>query len=260
MVAYLITDILPVPMDLELCGPGEGEVTAARRLLKRVLKDYPRFFDVVSADALYLEAPFARLCSAHGKYILVSMKNEDRLLYRDAEGVFALMEPQRWTCGPDHAVRAWDAEGFTSLEGLEKPVRVVHTEETLTRRTPQGRKDRTEVHDWWWATTIPQALMPTPLLRNAGHRRWDVENRLFHALVTHWHMDHCFKHDPVAILNFVLVLFIAYVLMETFFQRNLKPPVRKRLTLTALARELLQGLMDPHWKAPWVSVLPLPDS
>ena len=27
---------------------------------------------------------------------------------------------------------------------------------------------------------------------------------------THWGLDHCFKHDPTAILNFVLTLFLVF--------------------------------------------------
>ena len=38
----------------QLLRPGEGEETAAKRLLGRVFADYSRFFDVVVGDALVL--------------------------------------------------------------------------------------------------------------------------------------------------------------------------------------------------------------
>lgn len=262
VVAYLIVDPIPVPMDVEFYLPGEGEVAAAERLLLRVVEDYPRFFDAVIADALYFQAPFTNLCRQHDKHIIVTMKNEDRLLYQDAEGVFSLVEPERWRLSSRHHIRGWDAEGFTSFQGVDEPMRVVHTEETQTQHTQRNGKwtDEIQVHNWWWTTTVPQFMMPTRVFRNAAHRRWDIEDRLFHALATHWHLNHCFKHDPVAILNFILVLFTAYVLLEAFYQRNLKPEVRKRLTLCALGRELLQGLMDPDLKAPWLGAVAVPDS
>jgi len=37
---------LALPLDVELLRPGEGEETAARRLLERVLINYSRFFDL----------------------------------------------------------------------------------------------------------------------------------------------------------------------------------------------------------------------
>ena len=62
---------------------------------------------------------------------------------------------------------------------------------------------------------------PSRQLWRAGHRRWDVENDLFNTLSTHWALDHCFKHDPTAIVNFILTLFIAFVLLQRFYLRNL---------------------------------------
>jgi hypothetical protein len=47
-----------VPLDVEMLRPGEGELTAAQRLLPRVAKSYGRPFDAVLGDALYFNAPF----------------------------------------------------------------------------------------------------------------------------------------------------------------------------------------------------------
>ena len=60
VVAQWIGVTAPPILDLELIGPGEGEVTAARRLLERILRQHSRLIDVISADALYLEAPFLK--------------------------------------------------------------------------------------------------------------------------------------------------------------------------------------------------------
>jgi hypothetical protein len=27
------------------------------------------------------------------------------------------------------------------------------------------------------------------------HKRWDIENNVFHQLKTEWHLDHCFLHS-----------------------------------------------------------------
>ena len=54
---------------------------------------------------------------------------------------------------------------------------------------------------------------------------------------------HVFKHEPTAIVNFVLTLFLAFVLLQCFWQRNLKPPFRDRFTLIGLADELFAALV-----------------
>ena len=66
-------------------------------------------------------------------------------------------------------------------------------------------------------------------------------------------MDHCFKHTPSAIVNFLLTLFIVYALLQSFWLRNLKPAVRVGLTLIGLARELDRAVVG--CRAPWSSWL-----
>ena len=131
----MIEHRLAVPLDVELLRPGEGEETAAKRLLERVFVNYPRFFDVVCGDALYFDAPFINFCLDHGKHALVVVKGDHRLLLQDAQGLFAQQQPKVWQDGR-RTVQYWDADGFTSAEGVKQPLRVVHTLETVRRREP----------------------------------------------------------------------------------------------------------------------------
>ena len=236
--------------------PGESEVGAAKRLLKRVFQNYPRFFDAVAADALYLEAPFINFCLQHKKHFLAVIKSERRLLLQDAQGLFREMEPGLWK-DPRKTTLYCDEEGFTSCEGVNLPLRVLHTVETEHRRQRIANQwvETDEVHNWWWASSIPKTLMPTRQLWEAAHARWDIENDLFNVLVTHWSLNHCFKHDPAAIVNFVLTLFIAFVLVQSFYLRNLKPQCRRLVTMIGLADRLYLGLTTKGLMAPWVEVL-----
>ncbi|MFH1665587.1 MAG: hypothetical protein ABIA77_05535 [Candidatus Omnitrophota bacterium] len=74
VVCYLIGFKIPLPLDVEPVLPGEGEVIAAKRLLERVFCKYPRFFDVVVGDALYMEAPFINFCLLHRKHVITVLK------------------------------------------------------------------------------------------------------------------------------------------------------------------------------------------
>jgi len=252
VVFHLVGFPMAIPLDVELIRPGEGEVIAAKRLLERAITRYGRFFDVVVGDALYMEAPFFNFCLEHKKDVIAVLKGQRALLH-DANGVCSLMKPKLWTerrC----QVRAWDAEGFTTAEKIEAPLRVLHTEEHVTVRHRHQHRwiEKREVHRWWWATTLSASRLPTRLLWRMAHRRWDIENDLFNTLVTHWSLDHCFKHEPTAILNFVLTLFIAFVLLQSFYHGNLKPERRVHLSLIGLAMELHLGVMTMTCRAPWI--------
>ena len=252
VVCHLIAHNLAVPLDVELLRPGEGEETAAKRLLARVFANYPRYFDVVGGDALYFDAPFLNFCLDHGKHALVVVKGEHRLLLQDAAGVFAQQPPLIWQdrC---RTVQSWDGEGFTTAEGVKQPLRVVRTVETVRRRERVAGQwqQNEETSQWYWATTLSQRQLSTRRVYQAGHRRWDEENDCFNTLSMHWGLDHCFKHDATAVVNFVLTLFLAYVLLQCFWQRNVKAPLRRRIkTLLGLAEERLRSL-GAEVKASW---------
>lgn len=256
VVCHLIEHRLAVPLDVELLRPGEGEGTAAKRLLQRVFANYPRYFDVVCGDALYFEAPFLNFCLEQHKHALVVVKGEHRLLLQDAQGLFAQQLPQVWQ-DRRSTVRCWDAEGFTTCEGVKQPLRVVHTLETVRRRERIARQwqEKEETSVWYWATTLSKRQLSMRRVWQAGHSRWDEENDCFNTLSMHWGLDHCFKHDPVAIVNFALTLFLAYVLLQCFWQRNVQAPLRKRIgTLLGLAEELRRSL-GRAVRAPWYKQL-----
>jgi hypothetical protein len=256
VVCHLIGHQLAVPLDVELLRPGEGEETAAKRLLERVFANYPRFFDVVCGDALYFDAPFINFCLKHHKHALVVIKGEHRLLLQDAAGVFAQQPARVWQEGR-RTVQAWDGEGFTTCEGAKQPLRVVHTVETTRRRERVAGQwqENEETSSWYWATTLSQRQLSLRQVWQAGHHRWDVENDCFNTLSTHWALDHCFKHDPTAIVNFVLTLFVVYVLLQCFWQRNVKAPLRRVIsTLIGLAEEIRKSLGSAV-RAPWYGYL-----
>ena len=182
VVCHLIDRDLALPLDVELLRPGEGEETAAKRLLERVFAQYSRFIDVVVGDALYLDAPFINFCLDHHKHAIVVIKGEQRLLLQDAQGLFAHQAPSEWS-QKKRSIRAWDQEGFTSCEGVAS-LRVLHTEELIRRReriAGQWRETQ-ETSSWYWATTLSKNQFSTRELYRAGHHRWDIENDCFNTL------------------------------------------------------------------------------
>lgn len=253
VVAHLIGYDIPVVLDVEMVQPGEGELAAARRLLERLLVRYGRFFDVVLGDALYLESHLFNQCLAHGKHVLAVLKVNNPSLLEDAS---ALMRGQAHLVRQegDRLIQYWDEEGF-SHQSIEGSLRVLRTEETSSRRTRKAGNwvQESQTSAWMWATTIPKSQISTALLCRIGHQRWQIENRIFNALSRDWGLDHCFRHHPLAIVNFILALFIAHTLVQCFHRLNMKEELRRRYTAIAVATELLRGVDNmPSAGAAWV--------
>jgi len=93
---YLVGFRTAVPLDLEMLRPGEGELTAASVFCPGWSNPMAASFDAVLGDALYFNAPFFNLCLGLGKEVITVLKDEDRVLFQDAQGVFSLTAPQAW--------------------------------------------------------------------------------------------------------------------------------------------------------------------
>ena len=72
---------------IEWLQPGEGEDTAALRLLRRLPDLYgSRFFDILLLDSLYPQAPVLKLAREIDWDVVIALKQEKRDLYQNAWG------------------------------------------------------------------------------------------------------------------------------------------------------------------------------
>ena len=244
VVAHLIGFDLPILLDIEMIRPGEGEIIAAKRLLESLLKRYARFFDAVLGDALYWEGPLAQLCQKHGKHLLAVLKDNNPALLADAEAILQ-GDPDLTREENGRLVHYWDSEGFTT-EAIRQPFRVIRTSETWIERERVAHEwiETPKRSSWLWVTTIPQHVVPVRQVSQAGRERWRIENTIFNALGAHWGLNHCFHHEPSAILDFILILFIAHTFVACFYKLNMKEPLRKRLTMIAVTMQIFLGIVS----------------
>jgi len=223
VMAQLVCGNFYLPLDIEPQRPGEDEVAAAMRLLKRILKNYPRAFSLILADGLYLRANFFKLALKHGKDVIAVLKDKRRDLLKDAKGLF---KDENSHIYQDRKVKreCWDIEHFTSWEQLGREVRVVRSLETSCNKRQEN------ISDWIWAGTISKEKLPTEQFIKIAHGRWKIENNGFNELVNYWHADHVYRHDPVAIEAFLLLTMLAFILFHAFIGLNLKPEIRNKYT------------------------------
>src|SRR5262249_20382931 len=215
------------------------EVGTSLRLLERVLKAYPRAFEVVLADSLYAQARFINFLLGHRKHALIVMKQERRDLYQDALGLFKAQQP----VAGNHTTSQcqwWDEEGFSSWPGLLSKLRVVRSLETRLVRRQASTEIEKEESEWVWVTTIgkpknakesvqtnlPKIEATTSTVVKLGHARWDIENQGFNQLVNSYEWDHVYKHDERAIEAFCLEAMLAVNLLLAFLRFNIKGGLR----------------------------------
>jgi len=237
VLAILPGRLFPFLLDLELQRPGESEVGCATRLLGRILKTYPRAFDLVIGDGLYLEAPFVTFLRKHRKDAVLVLKDERRDLLKDALGIFSREAPQERIEGQVRH-RLWDVEDLTSWPALGEPVRVVRSLETRTVRRQLDGQLETKESDWVWMTTLSRARTPALEVARLGHGRWEIENRAFLELVEYWNADHVYRHHPRAIEAFWLMATLTLNLFRAFLCLNIKPVLRGRHTQLFFASKI----------------------
>lgn len=143
VTALLVSGRFKLPIDAEAQLPHEDEVAAAKRLLKRVCKVYPRAFKIVVADALYAQAPFFNMVAEMGKYAIAVLKDERRDLLEDAKGLCKLEKPMMIKEGKTEYMM-WDFENMTTWAELKRPVRVVRSFETKTVTRQINKKNRAQ--------------------------------------------------------------------------------------------------------------------
>jgi hypothetical protein len=262
---------------MEWLRPGEGEDTAALRLLARLPKLYgSRFFDILLLDSLYAQAPLLRLAKQIGWEVVISLKQENRDLYQDALGLFQSRgQDQTFTDqqpGKTYVVCLWQEFGLPFSQDHPQPMRVVRTQEKLSETHYRGQQKRTETssHEWMWMTTLTPTF-PAPLVRRLGHDRWKNENNGWMDLTQHWAFKHGFLHacrhrpqrrhnpsgkpEPVpnsGLAAVSLILLIAFALCSAFVLRHSKLARLHHLSAVAVAAQLRSSAANllPAIRAP----------
>lgn len=262
---------------IEWVRPGEGEDTAALRLLHRLPELYgSRFFDILLLDSLYAQAPLLQLAQQIDWEVVITLKQENRQVYQSAMGLFQNRPADHW--GTERAgdteteFALWDAEGLPFSQDYPEPVRLVRSEERLTRhhrRQGQLRPQTTERH-WMWITNLDRQAFPAPLVRRLGHARWKNENNGWNDLTQNWAFKHGFVHacrhrpkrhgadgKPQLVPNHglmavTLILCLAFALCSAFCLLHSKLYRLYHPSRREIARQLYRSLyqLQPPIRAP----------
>ena len=203
----------------------EGEITGAKRLIKKLYKEFHHFADIIVADALYCKSTWIKEVLSIGMDAVIRVKDERLHIVKDALALFKCREPNKeWIIKKGSKkytiVKAWDEDNFEMPDSSVK-VRFIKFIEEI------HAGDKIEFKEAWIITT--NKFVPVETLWKIMHNRWHIENNAFHQLKTEWHLDHCFLHSPTGVETVLMFIIIAFNLMQLYFFRCIRGFRRKRM-------------------------------
>lgn len=233
---------------------GEGELTAARKLVDELNRDYCQYCDLIVADALYANAPFINTVLRNHKDCVIRIKQENTDLVRSAEGLFAgrpcdesfrdvTPKDETQESGVLYDIDIWDEQGFTIWDTVDQPLRVLKIKERKKEVNAKGEVIDEEVQVSYFITTVGKEVLKAFTVWKIAHRRWDVENSVFHWLKTYWNLDRRYSHLPEVIQVVYTLYAIAYNLLHLYLYRNLRSFDPKKQSKIRFMLNFYKGLV-----------------
>jgi len=232
---------------------GEGEITAAKKLVNELNEDHYQYCDVIVGDSLYINAPFINTVLRNNKDVVVRVKQKNNLMIKDAKGLFKNRKPDHTfedispqdkekTSGTFYDIEIWDEENF-KWSDVDVPLRVLKVKERKKQINADGEIVKEEIQICYFATTMEKSQLKSFTVWKIAHRRWDEENGVFHWIKTYWNFDRRYCSNPVVIQAMYYLYVIAYNLFHLYIHRNLRSFDPEKETKKKFIRRFYKGLV-----------------
>jgi hypothetical protein len=230
--ASVLAGELSLPPGAEFYPVGEGEVTAGKRLLERLLRRSRIRFDCLVVDGLYPGAPFLHLADELGLPVVARLNRNLPDLFTAAQARFGQQPPSATREEAGEMIEIRDADDFEPWEGLQwAAVRVI--------RYRQHRRNG-EVVEAYWLTNFSQRRVGRLTLYRLCKSRWQIENRFFNEAKNLYRLEHVPHHHANAILIHTLLSCLAICIERLYRLRHLHRAGRPPCSAVRLLR-ILRG-------------------
>lgn len=195
------------PLGWELLEPGDGELTAAWRLLARLLPRLRNSIDLVLGDGLYCCRPFFKLVCGAGLQALAVSSGETEM---DQEMDYLKRnEDPRQMVGQQ--VDIWEMESEAWEHDVGRKLRILHYERRY--KAPSWKHERRTLRV---VTSARVEILPTGQGWRVGRCRFLIENRTFNILTRDHHLTHNYRHSPAAIVALLALRSVARAVTEAY--------------------------------------------
>lgn len=250
LAAYLmIGNNLIVPVDFEMMENEETntkkqdcEINAAKRLLRRLKKTYPRLRIVLSADALYAKSTIINLCKRNRWHYIIRFKRGC------IENIFEEYEEHK-------------ANGYAqscSEEIVKNKKTVIKRKYTYVNELEyDGKKvnlaEMEEIRgdkriDFIFMTDIKINGQNIKEIIQVGRKRWKIENKGFNDEKHHgFAMEHAYSYHENAVKCHYALMLIAHLIMQ-LLEHYMKTQDNAK-KIMEIGKEIKEALRYAHLNA-----------
>jgi hypothetical protein len=255
VVAHWVGTHPSLVLDVEFVKPGEGELTAAKRMLARMGKVYGEAIGTVLVDALYDCQPMRTLMSKLNYKLVVAHRDETRDPGRTARLALDRTDPKRERPmqsyeTDEYRYECWEVDlggGWRYVESLRYKMKVVIIQDKEGNKRVQRRRDAAAtVHKAVAITDHTAEAAPAVAVAILFEARWGVENTAFHELAGEWKFDRAYVHDDKAgaARMVTLLALLAFNAMQVYVYRHLKlEPGAKHMCLLDYREDMRDTLI-----------------
>jgi hypothetical protein len=202
------TGAIPVVLGWELLMPGEGELTAALRLLGRLLPRLRKSLDLVLGDARSCCRPFFQVVCGAGLQALAISSSHTEM---DAE-IDLLMETEPPRIIPGLNIAVGEPESAAWSQALHQKLRVIHGERRYGAAAWKHERMQLRV-----VTSTPGEILPAGQGWKIGRSRWRIENGTFNVLTRDHSLTHNYRHSVAAIVGLLAMRSCARLLTQAYW-------------------------------------------
>lgn len=193
----------------EEVSKNDCEINAAKRLLERLRKDYPKLPICLQGDALYAAEPIMKICNQnHWKYILTQKETRQKIL---AESYEWIQEGGGAEKVEKIGKERGDGEYINHVEGVAGKKETAN----MYRYWYKTKDGETGIHVYQWITNIELTKRNLEEMIEAGRGRWRIENEGFnHQKNGIYDIEHLNSKNSNAMKNHYLITQIADMVMQ----------------------------------------------
>jgi hypothetical protein len=199
------------------------------------------------------KAPFLKAVEKLGWAWAVVLKQERMEVLQEARAVRAVQKPglEFPDRVRDRQVKLWEVTDLDFSKSYGRKVRVVLSlEQWVEHKVIGGKKTvQPRTSHWAWMASAGLQDYPRKVVWAGGHRRWGIEPKAFHELTQFYHLEHCYHHEPAAMLAQMLVLILGFVLFSACAVLHSQQVRLGWVSLKELAHDLDLGLeQELRWE------------
>jgi hypothetical protein len=233
----------------------EGELTAAKRLVRRLRKTYGRWVEVIVADGLYANGPFLTVLDELKLGAVIVAKKEGDEPLKEALNLWADKPPEQIVEDREahERIELWDCRGLTTLKTFKGEIRVTRA---IIRSLEDDREEgESEPHEWCIISigVAARRLSPRQLLK-VVRARWHIENTGFNQWTQYWSFEHVFVTDWRGMEALLYFFFTAFNILQLYVYRQVKGHARLKGTdptktiislIGRIERDLIKNVVAP---------------